>query len=50
MTRLSRRTLLQSVAALPFASIAFPGFAAGERPEFTVAVAGLPATLEPARE
>ena len=50
MTRLSRRTLLQTAAALPFASVAFPGFAQGTRPEFTVAVAALPATLEPARE
>jgi peptide/nickel transport system substrate-binding protein len=50
MIKLSRRNLLQTAAVLPFASIAFPGFAQGARPELTVAVAALPATLEPARE
>ncbi len=50
MTMISRRRLLQGVAVLPLALSALPAFAAGERPMFTVAVAALPATLEPARE
>jgi peptide/nickel transport system substrate-binding protein len=50
MTMISRRNLLQGAAMLPFAMHVLPAFAATERPIFTVAVAGLPATLEPARE
>jgi len=51
MLTISRRNLLQGAAALPLAQFALPALAAAEaRPEFTVAVAGLPATLEAARE
>lgn len=51
MPTMNRRSLLQGVAILPFAHLALPAFAAGEgRPDFTIAVAALPATLEPARE
>ncbi|PTM40629.1 ABC transporter substrate-binding protein [Bosea sp. 124] len=48
---MSRRRLLEGAAALPVLLSAAPGFAAEpKRPNFTVAVADLPATLEPARE
>jgi peptide/nickel transport system substrate-binding protein len=50
MTILSRRTLLQTAAAFPLVSLVLPAFAQSVRPVFTIAVAGLPATLEPARE
>ncbi|CAN7457463.1 ABC transporter substrate-binding protein [Bosea sp. LjRoot9] len=48
---ISRRRFLEGAIATPIALNAQPGFAAGEtRPNFTVAVADLPPTLEPARE
>ena len=51
MYSLNRRRLLQGAALAPFILNALPAFAAGDsRPDFTVAVAALPATLEPARE
>lgn len=50
MTMISRRRLLEGAAALPVLLTAVPSFAQAKRPNFTVAVADLPATLEPARE
>lgn len=51
MFEINRRRLLQGAAIAPFVFNAIPSFAAaGTRPDFTVAVAGLPPTLEPARE
>ena len=50
MFSINRRRLLQSALVAPFILDALPAFAAGERPDFTIAVAALPATLEPARE
>lgn len=51
MYSIKRRQLLQGAALAPFVLNAPFAFAAGEnRPDFTIAVAALPATLEPARE
>ncbi|MBS7700942.1 MULTISPECIES: ABC transporter substrate-binding protein [unclassified Chelatococcus] len=51
MVSLTRRRLLEGAVAAPFLMSATRGFAAtGDRPNFTIAVADLPATLEPARE
>jgi len=51
MYSIKRRQFMQGVAATPFLLNApFALAANGERPDFTVAVAALPATLEPARE
>jgi peptide/nickel transport system substrate-binding protein len=50
MPTISRRRFLEGAAATPLILGARPAFAAGNRPTFTVAVAELPATLEPARE
>lgn len=51
MVTLSRRRFLEGAAAAPFALHASQALAQGEaRPTFTIAVADLPATLEPARE
>ncbi|CAH1653599.1 ABC transporter substrate-binding protein [Chelatococcus asaccharovorans] len=51
MVTFSRRHILGGAAAAPFLMGATRGFAAaGDRPNFTIAVADLPATLEPARE
>lgn len=52
MITISRRRVLEGAAALPILlGAASHGFAATSgRPDFTVAVADLPATLEPARE
>ncbi len=51
MFTISRRHLLGGAALAPFVLNTPFAFAAGEnRPDFTVAVAALPATLEPARE
>lgn len=49
---ITRRTLVASALAAPMASVATRSALgqADRRPVFTVAVAGLPATLEPARE
>lgn len=51
MATLSRRRFLEAAVAAPVLMGATRGFAAtGDRPNFTIAVADLPATLEPARE
>ena len=51
MLTLSRRRFLEATLLTPVALGAMPAFAAGEaNPTFTVAVADLPPTLEPARE
>lgn len=51
MVTLSRRRFLEGAVAAPLALQAPQAFAQGtNRPTFTVAVADLPATLEPARE
>ena len=51
MITLSRRRFLEGASAASALLVAPQAFAAGEtRPNFTVAVADLPATLEPARE
>ncbi|KAA0688097.1 oligopeptide ABC transporter substrate-binding protein [Neorhizobium sp. P12A] len=51
MYTINRRQLLQGAAVAPFVLNVPFAFAAGDsRPNFTVAVAALPATLEPARE
>ncbi|WP_454855154.1 ABC transporter substrate-binding protein [Rhizobium binxianense] len=51
MYSIKRRQFMQGVAAAPFVLNApFALAANGDRPDFTVAVAALPATLEPARE
>jgi peptide/nickel transport system substrate-binding protein len=50
MPTISRRRFLEGAAAAPLILGTRPAFAAADRPTFTVAVAELPATLEPARE
>jgi len=51
MLTLSRRRFLEASLLTPVALNAMPAFAAGQaNPTFTVAVADLPPTLEPARE
>ena len=51
MTLISRRRFLEAAAAAPVLAGSPLAFAqADRRPNFTVAVADLPATLEPARE
>lgn len=51
MPVLSRRRFIEGAAAMPVALSMSTAFAADDsRPNFTVAVADLPATLEPARE
>lgn len=51
MLTLSRRRFLEASLLTPVALHSLPAFAAGEaNPTFTVAVADLPPTLEPARE
>ncbi|CAN7420962.1 ABC transporter substrate-binding protein [Phyllobacterium sp. LjRoot231] len=51
MVTISRRHFLEGAVAAPFVLSASPSFAEDDnRPNFTVAVADLPATLEPARE
>ncbi|KGD96608.1 ABC transporter substrate-binding protein [Rhizobium sp. YS-1r] len=51
MYSIKRRHFMQGAVVTPFILNAPLAFAAdGERPDFTVAVAALPATLEPARE
>lgn len=51
MLTLSRRRFLEASLLTPVALQSLPAFAAGEaNPTFTVAVADLPPTLEPARE
>jgi peptide/nickel transport system substrate-binding protein len=54
MPHISRRLLLQGAALTPFIfdfmPAAFAANTGAKRPDFTVAVAALPATLEPARE
>ena len=51
MVTISRRHFLEGAVAAPFVLGASRSLAEGDnRPNFTVAVADLPATLEPARE
>ncbi|MFC7396867.1 ABC transporter substrate-binding protein [Chelatococcus sp. GCM10030263] len=50
MLTISRRRFLEGAVAAPLVLGAGSAFAAADRPTFTVAVADLPATLEPARE